>query len=252
MSPVNLAPGVKPAEARKAFETILGDLEKVRPLNYRSPVFSRWRQLVQTALDRFLGPDHPDAKAFKELQFHGPLPKPPMEPPVSEKDVAAYASAMAATTRIIEAIVVELREPAGAGPSTDPTAEPAAAPASAAGGSGPRPAPAAASPPDPSRFVATPSPPPAGAAAHDLPRHAGTVPAGGIKIVSRSGSGPISTLDQFIESSQDAQERELLLQLKAVVDDPQAPWSAVKHLLAELWWVRRDSVQKILPVILRR
>jgi hypothetical protein len=79
------------------------------------------------------------------------------------------------------------------------------------------------------------------------------VPAGGIKIVSRSGtSTPTNTLEQFIDACEDPQQKALLVSIKEAVDAPDGTWLAVKNSLAELWWANRDSVAKILPLILRR
>ena len=75
MAGLDLAPGVDPAQALKALETMLGDLEKVKPLNYRHSLFTRWKQIVQQALSKFLGPEHPQTVAFSQLVFHGPMPK---------------------------------------------------------------------------------------------------------------------------------------------------------------------------------
>ena len=261
MAALEFAPGIDPAQATKAFETILADLEKVRPLNYRSSLFTRWKQFVQQAMARFLGPDHPDTVAFSALVFHGPMPKSPMDPPVSDKDKAAFDASMAATAEILTGILIGIKGsmPGAPGAIADAPAPPA-----------PGAAPAASAAPDAApklvfkaadtvaRFVQTPPPPPPAAgdelrSTHDLARHSGPVPAGGIKIVSRSGtSTPTNTLEQFIDACEDAQQKALLISIRDAIDSPDALWQTVKNSLAELWWVSRDTVQKILPLILRR
>src|SRR5678810_421782 len=99
---ITLAPGTKPDEALKAFQTISAEMEKVRPLNYRSALFTNWKKIVQVALTRFLGEEHPSTATFSGLVFHGPMPKSPMDPPVSQKDIDAYNSAMETTAALIK------------------------------------------------------------------------------------------------------------------------------------------------------
>lgn len=273
----DLAPGAKPEEALKAFQTISAELDKVRPLNYRSPLFTNWKKIVQVALTRFLGEEHPTTLAFTGLTFHGPMPKSPMDPPVSQKDIDAYASAMEATTALINELIGGL----------SPTPAPAVAPATPA-----IPEPTPLSQPAPVRtaipgmFSSPPPPPPVEAdsgfrvtrgtsstlmqfpegagpthsqppaasagAAHDLPRHSGGIPEGGLKIVSRSGVQSATTLDQYLSNVTDDIEREIVTSLRDAMNDPDCRWETIKHYLAELWWQKKESIQKILPIILRR
>jgi hypothetical protein len=269
MAGLELSPGTEPAQALKAFETILAELEKVKPLNYRSSLFTRWKQIVQAALTRFLGPDHEHTSAFSALVFHGPMPKSPMDPPVSDKDKAAYEASVTKTAGILCAIILALKPPVvpdlPPGIGAAPTPEPAAlkSPPDAAFPAPPTPDPGFKLVFKPSDTVAkfaqaAPPPPPVEGAeirsTHDLPRHANTaIPAGGLKIVSRSGTSlPANTLEQFIEACEDPQQQALLAAVKQAVDDPNCTWATVRNSLAELWWASRDTVQKILPLILRR
>src|ERR1043166_8614266 len=130
---ITLSPGARADEALKAFQTISAELEKVRPLNYRSAMFTNWKKIVQVALSRFLGEEHPATTQFAGLIFHGPMPKSPMDPPVSQKDAEAYAAAMDATTVLMKELVSELA-PAAA-PAAKPVIPepPAIAPARPAG-----------------------------------------------------------------------------------------------------------------------
>ena len=188
-----------------------------------------------------------------------------MDPPVSDKDKAAYDAAMTKTAEILYGIQLALKQPVidappalGEAPSPDLPAPPPPAPA------------APAPPPEaPGKIVfnaadtvgrfaqSAPPPPPAAGnelrSTHDFERHAGPVPAGGIKIVSRSGtSTPTSTLEQMIDATEDPQQKALLVSIKDAVDAPDGTWLAVKNALAELWWANRDAVSKLLPLILRR
>lgn len=247
MPKTDLMAGTNADEALRAFEALLTELEKVRSANYRSPLFTRWKQIVQTAFAKFLGDGHPHAQAFNALQFHGPLPKPPMEPAVSKVDKEAYEASMLKTAGILRELAAGLKEPE-AGPPPAPAA------AAGRGGTG---SPATFDALKPTAAVPSPPPPAATGAplrsTHDLPRHAGGIPSGGIRITSRSGvGGGVSTLEQFIEGARDGQERELLVALKNAMDDPACTWETAKQLLAELWWMNRETVQKILPIILRR
>lgn len=263
-----LTPGTRPDEARKAFEMILGEMDKVRPANYRSPIFTRWKQIVGAAFVRFLGPEHLLTIGFTSLVFHGPMPKSPMDPPVSQKDIDAYAASMTRTEEMLTELIAAL---------APPPPEPAPAPATAAGAPA-RPvqstlpglfSPPAAEPADTgfrvtrgtagevSKFAAAAGPTPAAAAAapasQDLSRHSGGIPAGGLKIVSRSGvSAPTNTMKAYIEACEDPEEKALLVQIDAIMDDPSCTWEHAKQLLAELWWLRRESVTRLLPIILRR
>jgi len=276
-----LAAGAKPAEALKAFETILTELEKVRPLNYRSRLFTNWKTIVQTALTRFLGPDHPSTAAFSALVFHGPMPKSPMDPIVSQKDIDAYEASMAATGTLLANLVATLAaEIAPTAPAAAP--QPAVAshaiippPPQGIGTAGPGPLsfppPPPAAPAADSGFRLTrgtsdmvaqfarseaPAPAPSTAtsasSAHDLPRHTGGIPQGGLKIVSRSGVSAATTIDQYLEGITDAMEREIVGNLRDAMNDPNCRWDVMKDLLAELWWQKKESFQKILPIILRR
>lgn len=275
MVTLELMPGIKPEEALKAFETIHAELERVRPLNYRSPLFTRWKQIVTGALTRFLGPEHPYLQAFQKIVFHGPMPKSPMDPPVSQKDIEGYAAGMASTAALLELIIEGMRPPPTA--AEVPPLAAAVAPPLSVGAPPPPAAPvtpvAPPPPPDPGfrvvrghgddvgrpigTAVAAAAPPASAAdplrSTHDLSRHSGSIPAGGLKIVSRSGTGgAMATIEAFIEQAGDPQEKELLEAIARSVDDPTVTWDAMKQLLAELWWLRRETVQKILPIILRR
>jgi len=282
-----LAAGAKPADALKAFQTILTEMEKVRPLNYRNRLFTNWKTIVQTALTRFLGPDHPSTTAFSALVFHGPMPKSPMDPIVSQKDIDAYEASMAATGSLLANLVAALAgEMAPAAPAA---AAAAPQPAAAAHAIIPPPPPGiGTASPGPLSF---PPPPPAAPAAdsgfrvtrgtsdmvaqfaqseasapalsaaasatsassaHDLPRHTGGIPQGGLKIVSRSGVSAATTIDQYLEGITDAMEREIVGNLRDAMNDPNCRWDVMKDLLAELWWQKKESFQKILPIILRR
>jgi hypothetical protein len=279
-----LAIGAKPEEALKAFQTIFAEMEKVRPLNYRSRLFTNWKSIVQTALARFLGADHPSTAAFAGLVFHGPMPKSPMDPPVSQKDIEGYENAMAATTKILEELIAslssELPAPAAAIPPPPASIIPPPPPGlgtPAAGSSIGRPSAMAFPPPPPPapaadtgfrltrgtsdavvRFSQEDSPvhglgsPDTSGTTHDLQRHSGSIPEGGLKIVSRSGVSAATTLDQYLANVTDSIERELVTSLRDAMNDPDIKWEVIKNLLAELWWQKKENFQKILPIILRR
>lgn len=279
-----LAVGAKPEEALKAFQTISAELEKVRALNYRSRLFSNWKSIVQAALTRFLGADHPSTTAFAAMQFHGPMPKSPMDPIVSQKDIDAYEASMTATGTMLAALVAalaaETAPPASSKPVTPPLAGagsraviPPPLPGTGAPGIGPLsfPPPPPAAPAHDSEFRLTrgtsdmvsqftqntaSAPAPAAAtsaaSAHDLPRHTGGIPQGGLKIVSRSGVSAATTIDQYLEGITDPMEREIVGNLRDAMNDPDARWEVIKNFLAELWWQKKESFQKILPIILRR
>ncbi len=277
MATIELVPGIKPEEALKAFETIFAELERVRPLNYRSPLFTRWKQIVTGALARFLGAEHDHTKAFAGFVFHGPMPKSPMDPPVSQKDIEGFAGGMEATATLLTSIIDGLRPPP---PSAEvpPLAATVDAGLSIGAPAASAPMPAAPAPADPGikvvrghgsdvgRQIGAPAAaapvasaagtPPAAdplRSSHDLSRHEGTIPAGGLKITARSGiGGNMATIAAFIEQASDPQEKELLTAISQSLDDPTVSWETMKHLLAELWWLRRETVQKVLPIILRR
>src|SRR6266481_345603 len=64
----------------------LKELESVRGLNYKDPVFLGWRDTTSSLLQKFLPPDSPHLKRFQNLAFTGRVarraawgspPKPP-------------------------------------------------------------------------------------------------------------------------------------------------------------------------------
>ena len=259
-------------DVARVFETILGDLEKVRSLNYRHALFQKWRQLVQMALNRFLGPDHPVNREFAAMEFHGPLPKPPNEPPVSERDVQAYATAMSRVEAMVRELLSSYRV---AAPSRAPAED---APVAAV----PPPAPASAS-------SATPVPePPAGSAGMklvfntrdmveslarnaptpltqgpsdfsqihsvtDLPRHAAQEPpAAGIQIIARGGSGRRDVkLDHVMDTLSDVKEKALVQAIKDAMLDPRCTWDRMRAALDDLMDYRKDTLVRILPIVLK-
>ena len=87
--------------------------------------------------------------------------------------------------------------------------------------------------------------------AMDLPRH-DAVPLGGLKIVARSGTIVPTGLDDVLRGIEDPQEQELVMRLQEILAAEAPAWEAVKGVLADMWWYRREFVQKILPIILKR
>ena len=280
-----LAVGTKPEEALKALQTIFAEMEKVRPLNYRSRLFTNWKSIVQAALTRFLGADHPSTTAFAGLVFHGPMPKSPMDPPVSQKDIEGYEAAMAATTTILQELISSLSSEVVVPAAPTATSTPASIIPSPTPGLGSPPPGLSAARPGAMAFPPPPPPPPpadtgfrltrgtsdavvrfsqeevpargAGSpdtsgTTHDLQRHSGSIPEGGLKIVSRSGVSAATTLDQYLANVTDSIERELVTSLRDAMNDPETKWEVIKNLLAELWWQKKENFQKILPIILRR
>lgn len=229
----------KAPDPEKALEAILKDLEMIKTLNYRHSTFRKWKEVVGKALDMFAGAEHPRTGEFRKLEFSGPFPRSPMEPAVTDKDVLMYALGVDKTREILEAVREEVRERRQA------EAEAEGARKAESGGF---------------RLskVAVPRSqvPPAGTriepqAGTELPRHS-SVPADGLKIVARAGGAIPTTIEAYINTLADEEERALTVMLAQVLQNPDAKWAEVRDVLAEIWWHRRDSLQKVIPIILKR
>jgi hypothetical protein len=264
MGTVQPAGGPQGEDISRVFATILGDLEKVRSLNYRHALFQRWRQLVLMALNRFLGPDHPLTGEFGAIQFHGPLPKPPNEPPVSERGNEAYASGMARVEAMFRDLV-KAPAPVPEAPAAPPPL-PQAPPAPAAGAPEPPAGPAGMKLVFNTRDMVeslarkTPEAPVDGPSSMseirsvtDLPRHAQTdPPVAGIQIVARGGTGRRDAkIDHVIETLSDAREKALVQAVKDAMMDPNCTWDRMRVAMDDLMDYRKDTLVRILPIILK-
>jgi len=269
MGPIQPATGPGGEEIARVFETILSDLEKVRSLNYRHALFQKWRQLVQMALNRFLGPEHPINKEFAALEFHGPFPKPPNEPPVSEPDIQAYAAAMARVEAMVQELVKSHQVTVPAMASVPPTPwSTAASPPPVSGPTVPEPAAGEVgmklvfNTRDMVESLARSAPPPRvqGPASvseiqsvTDLPRHgAQDTPTAGFHIVARGGSGRRdSKLDHVMDTLSDAQEKALVQVIKDAMIDPKCTWDRMRVAMEDLMDYRKETLVRILPILLK-
>jgi len=263
----DLVPGTKPDEAKKGLEILLSELEKLRELNFRSPAFARWKQVVAMGLKKFYGPDHKVTTEWLALEFYSPTPKSPMDPPVSQKDMDAYVDSMQKTADLLTLLIDSLRQPP---PPLE--APPPIATVMETADSDPVPVATPVAPESGFKLVRsnaqlmakmsgveTPPGPPSATASpgirsqHDLARHANVqIPTeGGLKIVSRGASNVQSTLDQYIIEADDKKERELLMNIKKAVDDPSCTWAKARTALGELHIYKREILLKVLNVILR-
>jgi hypothetical protein len=263
----DLLPGTKPEEARKGLEMLLSELEKLRDLNFRSPAFARWKQVVALGLKKFYGSDHKVTTEWLALEFHSTNTKSPMDPPVSQKDMDAYAESMQKTAYLLALLIDSLKQP------PPPMETPPIATIMETADADLVPAPTQA-PVVESEFklvrsnaqlmakmsgVEAPPALPSTTASpeirsqHDLTRHANVqVPTeGGLKIMSRGASNTQSTLDQYIVEADDKKERELLMVIKKALDNPQCTWATARTALGELHLYKRETLLKILNVLLR-
>ena len=216
----------KRPEAHEAFEAILKDLAMIGTLNYRHTNFRKWKQVVETALVMYRGEGHPDTVSFKAIEFSGPFPRSPLDPPVTEKDKLMYSFGLEKTKGILEETLAEFRAIKGAEAPT-PSAGFQIRPMDSLGRvltpvTGPEP-------------IRNEAPPP-----------------GGIRIVARAGTNVPVSLDDYLRCTDDPMEQGLVLRLKEVLEKPGSSWEGVRDILAELWWHKRESVQKLLPIILKR
>jgi len=244
MGPTDTSNGkAKLPDPEQGISAILKDWEMIKTLNYRHTNFRKWKQVVETALNVYVGPVHPKTMEFLAIEFNGPFPRSPMEPPVTEKDKKMYAEGLDKTKAILEAVQAELKVQAEAKAAEEEANELK----NAKEGTGFQlkrvAVPKSQAPAPGGRIQAT--------SAMDLQRHE-SVPTGGLKIVARAGGIIPTTMEDFIKTLDDDHEKELALLLQQVTENPEATWNDVKNVLAEIWWYRRESVQKIIPVILKR
>jgi hypothetical protein len=61
--------GTEDIKAIRLLNQQLGELQNVRGLNYKEPLFEAWRDTTKAYLERFLPPDNPHIKTFQNLNF---------------------------------------------------------------------------------------------------------------------------------------------------------------------------------------
>jgi len=218
----------KRLEGHEAFEAIIKDISLVAPLNYRQTMFRKWKQVAETALNMHRGPEHPATVEFKAIEFSGPFPRSPLDPPVTEKDKQLYASGLEKARKILEASRIELKA------IKDAQIPPPA--------------------PIPGFHIR----PMAGIGRHEPavfpPKLMGneSAPAEGIRIVARAGTNVPVSLDDYLLMTDDPIEQRLVIRLRDTIEAPGSSWEGVRDILGELWWHKREAVQKLLPIILKR
>ena len=234
-------------DGTSAFTAILKDMGIVFHMDYRHPTFKKWHEVVGTALDLFLGPLHPKTLEFQALRFkHAESRDTPEGTPVPHEDEMTYSAGLDATKTILEYALNECRECDEAEarrmkklkenppvPVAPPPMEIRIIKNKAPGGSmhfdfGGSKAPVAEEEPDGTD-----------ASIVDM------------KIVSRTGAtGPVN-IESFIKGLDDPQEREMVIRLKEVLDNPGSSWTDVKTVLEEIINFRRETALRLLPIIVK-
>ena len=233
-----------------AFSAIIRDIALVFHLDYRHPTFKKWRDVVATALDLYLGPMHPKTLEFQSIRFkHSDSTEPPEGTPVLQEDELTYSAGLEETKLLLEKARDEVKESAEAGARKAKKLKDAP----------PEPPP----PPPPLEIQITKSNVSKGsiqfdspakekektAAAPEPPKY--VMPPGGLQIVGRLGSSS-GTLEEFMKELDDPREIELVGRLHEMADDPGTSWNDVKTLMSEISGLRRELAQKLFPLILKR
>ena len=234
-----------------AFAAIIKDIGLVFHLDYRHATFKKWHMVAETALDMFLGPLHPKTLEFHSLPFkHAESPDIPEDKAVTHEDEMTYSAGLESSKSILEYAQNECREceeseirrinrlkeaalANGGAPVEQKPVEFKIIRSTAPGGSvhinfG---------------MAAKPSQEAEAELADD--------PVGGIKIVARAGATGAQTLEAFIKGTDDPQERDLIIRLREVLDNPGSSWTDVKMIMEEILDFRRETALRLFPIIIK-
>jgi len=231
-----------------AFTTIIREIGIVFHLDYRDAKFKKWHELAGTALDMFLGPLHPKTLEFQSLKYkHADTQETPEGHAVPTEDEMTYSASLESAKGILEFAVNECRECDEAEARRIKKLKDSP------------PVPAA---PPPMELHIIRSHVPGGSMHFDFgkPANPGKQeeaqvpedPKGGMKIVARAGTTGAKTLDAFIKTLDDPQERELAIRLKEVLDNPGSSWTDVKMVLEEILDIHRELALQLFPIIIKR
>ena len=231
-----------------AFTTIIREIGIVFHLDYRDVKFKKWHELAGTALDMFLGPLHPKTLEFQSLKIkHADTAITPEGQAVPGEDEMTYSASLETTKGILEFALNECRECDEAESRRIKKLKDS-------------PPVQAAPPPMELHIIRTHVP--GGSMQFDFGKPAKPAeqeealvpedPIGGLQIVARAGTTGAKTLEAFIKSMDDPQERELAIRLKEVLDNPGSSWTDVKMVLEEMLDIHRELALQLFPVIIKR
>jgi len=251
----------------KAFTAIARDIGLVFHFDYRHETFKKWKHVVETALELYLGALHPITLEFQGVQFKDPSSsEAPAGQPVTATDELMYSNGLETTKGLLErardevkvcedaeAKKVEDAKKAKEGKGLKELGE-----GSLISGTPPAGEPAAPPPVTGIRIVRTKvdedmaepgeetDKAGKGGGSGLIQRQASATPA------SKPGGARKDTLEGVIKGMQDPAERELVIRLTELLDEPRPEWNDIRSTLLAIHTIQPELAQRLFPLILNR
>lgn len=246
-----LKPALPPPEV--AFGAIVKDITRVFHLNARHETFHKWKSIVENALNSYLGPAHPLADEFQAIAWTDPAGTAPAEgEPPNDTDELFYSNGLELTRDILVRAPAEAKKVAETPPPPPPIDQ--------------------APPPKEEEKKPTAAefldflivrdtthggaPKPVKIGETDAEEEAARAGAATSSVVSRFpsavGKSKRQGLEGFMAGLDNPKHRQLVEDLKDILDSPDPSWRNVRRVLLEIYEEREELALRVLPLILKR